>query len=345
MLSTSTSYASKFQSSYPCQDSVKTCISSGTRIVDGFEVYKDCWEYSYSKICNYPSKDNCGQYSHCYYVKDTKCILHDSLGNCANQEKEYSCKSWDYKEIDRLKHAKHLNTVDGAKQLVCTGMPCLDGNCFDKSYVIDDSLMESITYLHMLSKIHGMEKDYQLFTARHMHCSKKPTSYINCCAIQGEKGWGKNLGAHCSLEEQNLQNYRRKSLCIYIGKTQTGHRPFRITKHHYCCFANMLDKIIQLGARSQLGLNFGSGSSPSCRGLTVEELSKVDFSRIDFSEFHSHLATQLKLPNIGDIKSRTCNSFSQTIQGDDTARDEFSNKAANSKAGVNQNLREGDEYE
>jgi len=39
----------RFTSSYSCSDAVKTCVSSGTRIVDGFSVTKDCWEWSYYK--------------------------------------------------------------------------------------------------------------------------------------------------------------------------------------------------------------------------------------------------------------------------------------------------------
>ena len=52
----------RFTSSYPCSDAVKTCVSKGARIVDGFEVHRDCWEWSYVKTCNYPSKNDCRLY-------------------------------------------------------------------------------------------------------------------------------------------------------------------------------------------------------------------------------------------------------------------------------------------
>jgi hypothetical protein len=68
----------------PCINSGKYCTSSGARIVDGVKVHRDCWEYAYTKKCNYPSKNNCSLYEHCYAVGNRECLLKDSLGNCVN---------------------------------------------------------------------------------------------------------------------------------------------------------------------------------------------------------------------------------------------------------------------
>ena len=82
--------AARFITNYPCTDAVKTCLSgAGTRTIDGFPVYRDCWEYSYQKTCSYPSKNNCNGYAHCYFVALKDCILKDSIGNCVNQLKEF----------------------------------------------------------------------------------------------------------------------------------------------------------------------------------------------------------------------------------------------------------------
>ena len=75
---------SRFTSTYPCVDAGKYCVSSGMRKVDGFDVSKDCWEYAYVKTCNYPSKNDCRLYEHCYAVANRECLLKDSLGNCVN---------------------------------------------------------------------------------------------------------------------------------------------------------------------------------------------------------------------------------------------------------------------
>jgi len=56
---------SRFSSGYSCSDGSKSCQSTGIRTVEGFQVHKSCWEYSYPKTCNYPSKNNCSSYAHC----------------------------------------------------------------------------------------------------------------------------------------------------------------------------------------------------------------------------------------------------------------------------------------
>ena len=81
----------------------------------------------------------------------------------------------------------------------------------------------------------------------------------------------------------------------------------------------MLEKVVQVEGRKQLGLNFGSGDKPNCRGLTLEEISGydkdgnkvgegLDFSKMDFSEFIDELrdkfSGEYKEPNPEDIKCR-----------------------------------------
>ena len=56
----------RFISSHSCSDTSKVCVSGGgTRKIDSFDVYKDCWEWSYTKTCNYPTKNNCNEFAGC----------------------------------------------------------------------------------------------------------------------------------------------------------------------------------------------------------------------------------------------------------------------------------------
>jgi hypothetical protein len=74
----------RFISNFPCSDTGKYCASSGTRVIDGIRVHRDCWEWAYEKRCDYPSKNDCSQYAHCYDLGDRDCIFRDSIGNCVN---------------------------------------------------------------------------------------------------------------------------------------------------------------------------------------------------------------------------------------------------------------------
>jgi Type-1V conjugative transfer system mating pair stabilisation len=141
----------------------------------------------------------------------------------------------------------------------------------------------------------------KIFEGLARHCSKKPTDYTNCCG-DNPKGWGESLEANCTKEECALSEARSKNLCVYVGKT--SNKTAGVTKHHYCCFGNILEKTIQVEGRKQLGLNFGSGGNANCRGLTPEEIARIDFSKIDFSEITAEMQKKMVMPNIGDAEGR-----------------------------------------
>jgi hypothetical protein len=82
-----------------------------------------------------------------------------------------------------------------------------------------------------------------------------------------------------------------------------------VVKHHYCCFGSLLNKVIQVEGRKQLGINFGSGKNTDCRGLTLAEIMRLDFDKMDFSEFFIDILKRMKIPKIGDISSRVNSSL------------------------------------
>jgi len=300
----------RFTSSYSCSDAVKTCVSSGARIVDGFSVTKDCWEWTYYKTCNYPSRDDCRNFAHCYAVADLPCLLRDNYGNCVNLQKEFSCKSWEPATIDKEMVRTALVEKEGKDRLVCKGVPCIDGNCVDKSYLTDGDMMDSVSKLYAVSQMKGaLDLNFKLFAGFGQSCSKKATSYTNCCST-ALKGWGKNLGAKCTKDEIDLVDKRQKNLCVYVGKQNKQTMGITtVVKHHYCCFGSLLNKVIQVEGRKQLGINFGSGGSTNCRGLTLAEIMQLDFDKMDFSEFFQDILKRMKIPKVGDISSRVNSSL------------------------------------
>jgi conjugal transfer mating pair stabilization protein TraN len=65
-------------------------------------------------------------------------------------------------------------------------------------------------------------------------------------------------------------------------------------KTTYCCFGTKLARLIQEAGHQQLGLSWGSPQSPQCQGLSPEQLSRLDFSKVDFSELFQDIADQFK---------------------------------------------------
>jgi conjugal transfer mating pair stabilization protein TraN len=59
--------------------------------------------------------------------------------------------------------------------------------------------------------------------------------------------------------------------------------------------------VIHEQGRPQLKMGFGDGEHPQCRGFTVEELTKLNFDKIDLSELLSDLYSKFKAPNMSKL--------------------------------------------
>lgn len=87
----------------------------------------------------------------------------------------------------------------------------------------------------------------------------------------------------CSEDERSLAVKRGGSLCTHAKTWCSKKLPLigcTEESRSYCCFKSILAKIINREGRKQLGL-----SLESCEGITVEQLQKLDFSKIDMTEF------------------------------------------------------------
>ena len=302
-----------------CQDTVRRCVESGMKEMDGIRETRPCWQYSYVKSCNFPSKNDCRLYEHCYALGDKQCFVRDYANTCVNMEKEFSCKSWEPVDVRDETARMGLEAKEGPESLVCEGVPCIDGNCVDKSYETNGEMMDSISRLHAAKFMKpGADKTFDLFKANDMHCSKKPAGYTNCCNLKKD-GWGTHLGAGCTKDEQILAEQRGKELCVFATKITTEKTPFHISKHYYCCFNNMLDKVIQVQGRKQLGRKFvKSDGTADCGGFSLEEIEKIDFNKINFREFIEDFQKKFiggtKASNTGDITTRIQKQATEEIR-------------------------------
>jgi len=208
----------------------------------------------------------------------------------------------------------------------------------DKSYEMDEDMASSVSQLGALSQGKNTQAGFKIFEGLGSSCTKKPVDYHNCCLVN-PKGWGKQLGAKCSKDEEILGEKRQKNLCVYVGKeSKKTAGVTTLIKHHYCCFSNMLEKVVQVEGRKQLGMSFGNAGHTNCRGLTLEELSRIDFSKMNFSEVAAEMQQKLAMPNMADVKGRIDNSFRNSNKFDKEHQDHPKNKVA----GTNKAYKEGD---
>jgi conjugal transfer mating pair stabilization protein TraN len=100
-----------------------------------------------------------------------------------------------------------------------------------------------------------------------MRCRKAFAGFSNCCK---DSGWGQSAGlAACDDEEKAIGKAKAKKITVSVGeRCDRKVLGACIQKSQvYCVFDGKLARIIQeQGRRDQLGVKFGSGDSPNCRG-------------------------------------------------------------------------------
>lgn len=95
-------------------------------------------------------------------------------------------------------------------------------------------------------------------------------------------------------------------LCVDVGEYCSQKILFACwgKKHAYCCFVNLIARIIQEQGRAQLGIGWGDPKEPDCRGLTVEELQAIDWERIDWTEYIVDLQKRITVPTTESVVQR-----------------------------------------
>ncbi|QCS24402.1 conjugal transfer protein TraN [Rickettsia parkeri] len=279
-----------------CHEIKRTCLEAGNKLFfNQYNVNRPCWREQIKYQCSSEPKDGCN------YLKQQNCELVSS--NCVKQSASI-CLQWSQNYSCYIEKKELSSSLAGAK------MFCLGGDCYTPT-IQQNNDMENIAYLAALNE---MKKDMQIdpirvFAGEANNCQKNILSFLNCCSSM--KGWGKDLGLkQCKAAEKALALKREKGLCHYIGTYCCQREPiFKrcITKKStYCCFNSKFAKVFQEQGRRQLGIGFGDAKNANCRGLLVEELQRIDFTKLDFGELFTDLIAQ--------ARSKIHKSFPQQLQ-------------------------------
>lgn len=112
-----------------------------------------------------------------------------------------------------------------------------------------------------------------------------------------------NLIWECEQKEFELGAKRELKLCHHVGSyCASAVLGSCVEKREsYCCFNSPLSRIVQEQVRPQLGLSWGSSENPSCSGITIEQLQKIDWSKINLDEWLAILNMTGHLPKPGSL--------------------------------------------
>ena len=286
-----------------------------TRTIQSELITRDHFEEHYVYACFKASSQSCKglREKGCYQIHS---VCKEKVGNtCVLWEQTYKCPSG--KRV--LKSHQSSNQANPF---------CLSGNCTDTSYEANQDLFQVISQMSVLKEAQNdLRKFATIFKGRDRRCTRNCLDFRDCCG--SGKGWGVSLKlSSCDPEEKELRELRDKNRCVMVGTycaEKLGGQCIR-KRTTFCCYDSKLAKIIQEQGKRQLGLGLGSAEHPQCQGLTPEQLSKIDFSKVNFSDLFQDIVASTKAPNaqkvIEDIqrsmKDKTSHiTESQKIQGRD----------------------------
>ena len=287
-----------------CQYGNKVCIDGpSTKMIQDRPVTKDCWQYRQTYQCKHPSKNTCSALRAKGCLQKASRCKESVGGICVVWEQTYECPS-------SKKSLKNMRAGAGSPF-------CITGNCADSSYQANGEMLEVMAKLSIFKE---MQKDirsgnFEIFKGTDKRCSRNCIDFKDCC--QNMKGWGTSLHlASCSEEEKLLAQLKDKNLCHQVG-TYCAKKVLGVCvskKTSYCCFGNKLLRLIQQQGRAQLGIGWGTAEAPSCRGLRPEELSRIDFSRLDLSEVFEDIMASYKAPNTASLQTVTAERLKDNLR-------------------------------
>lgn len=287
-----------------CTYAEKKCVGGpGTRLIDGYPVFKQCWREELTYRCERPVQNTCTPLrlkgcsqisSRCLEKQGDTCILYEETFEC----------------VDQQRSSKKI-------KLKGTSTPfCLDGSCSTFGYAPNQDMAEALTKLAIFKDMQGQidAKSNSIFKGEAKSCSRNCVNFKDCCA--SGKGWGVSLGlSNCSEEEKALAKFREEKKCVFVG-TYCAEKALGVClkkKSSYCCFGSRLARLLHDQGRAQLGLNYGYAETPQCRGFTLEELQKIKFDNLNMSELYENLQAEKVLPAISKVTKELSSSWQSKV--------------------------------
>lgn len=270
--------------------------AGGTKTINvggvNYPVYSDCWAFKDVYVSQEADNGTCNEYMNnkSCTVNGTTC-LESLAGVCLSEMATFSCE----------------NKISGTGMMCGGEFFCTDGSCAQGETGTNNMFAKAVSTLAAVAAAgediaEFNEANVRAFTGTAQRCRKAMAGFSNCCK---DSGWGNDVGlASCSSEEKALGKAKSKLLTVKIG-TFCAHKVLGVCvekKESYCQFDSKLAQIVQSqGRKGQLGIGFGSASSPNCRGITIDELQSINFDTLNFANFYSDLEDGSTIPEDSEL--------------------------------------------
>lgn len=300
-----------------CLQPTQVCVDASptTRTINGVAVTHDCWQWQATYQCSTLSSANdCATLSAkstCSFDHEV-CLDSPQTGACQVKSEVYKCTT--------------PAATQTSQAYSCSGdVYCIDGSCTQLPTSPAPDLANALVAMNAMKDANQQfdANKLTIFDGDATGCHKPLFGLVNCCAgkisglLTGAAAASAAIGLAsgnpamllglvtqflplfmCSGEEMQLDVKDRMGLCHYVGEYCSEKALFVCTtmRKSYCCYQSKLARVIQEQGRAQLGLDFGSPQSPTCTGFTVDQFSKLDLSKMDFSEVFADFTSAVSLP-------------------------------------------------
>lgn len=283
--------------------------STKTVVVEGmpYAVTEACWSYRDTYMTQAADAGACKTYADnpACTLATRQCAFYAEDGSgCLHEYATWSCE-----------------TRTSGQVMICGGDTfCLDGECERAQQGKNGDFAPVVSALAALAaagkdvaELNG--ENVRAFTGSAKFCKKFAAGFSNCCR---DSGWGQDVGlSSCSTEEKALGKAKEKKLTVSVGEF-CSKKVLGIClekKRGYCQFDSKLAQIVQQqGRNGQLHVGFGSASSPNCRGITVDELQRINFDQLDFSNFFEDLQNNKNIPDNAILTERVREQIASQLQ-------------------------------
>lgn len=189
-------------------------------------------------------------------------------------------------------------------QMAPTEVGCAGGQCDSTAAQVSDDINEGLSRLGAVAANAQEVADKQIisgnpaiFTGLNYQCRIAVAGIGNCCG-------GRARFLNCRAEEKALAVAMTEGRAAKVGR-YCAVRKVGICweeKESWCFFSSKLAGIIQIQGRlSQLGINFGwargGRNVPNCRGITPEELARINFQSLNLSAITQDFKNRMMVPN------------------------------------------------
>lgn len=254
-----------------CRIKKEKCTDTQSpKVIDGLPVSRECWAKELVYSCSSSTADECRvqKNKECFQI-GSECARFENK-SCALYKQTYSCQ-------ENVCQAP----VECVKDLFCA-----DGECTEHTETQNSEFGQSVSALAVVGEA-GRELSQKpsasLFGGKAVQCKIWIADLIDCCH---DKGWGKDINLlHCRDEDKALGKAKLNYVAHYLGKFCSTEVLGVCTeyKHSYCVFPSKMARIIQEARLTQVnGHSLGDAEHPTCAGMSVAELQKMDLERVDF---------------------------------------------------------------